>query len=66
MTDKQTINNAAAAIADADGWEVAKGYDFVRKHDENTLCSRGRRYLRMAESAFEAITGEMPDLEEDD
>lgn len=65
MTDRQKINAAAHDIAHVAGWDIAEDHDFVDQVKEDwRVTARSKQFLRMAEAAFEAITGDKPDYAE--
>lgn len=53
-THRQQVNSMAAAIARVEGWEPLAAYVDNRN-------PRARKFCRMAEAAFEALTGDRPD-----
>ena len=70
MNNRSTINQVAFELAKIEGWPVTDGYDFVSAATlspppegfaEYKNWLTGGRFLSMAETAFEIITGDSPD-----
>ena len=58
MTPTEIINQTARNLAKAQGWNAPDGFDFVN------CCSADAQWCVLAEIAYESITGDRPDYEE--
>lgn len=56
-THREIINEIASALAKVDGWEPCP--DYVSNPNPRAI-----KYRVMAEAAFEALTGDIPDYAE--
>jgi hypothetical protein len=69
---RSIINEVALKMARLNGWRFADNYDFTRAREtvQKTLSTqkykegyRAAGYCKMAEAAFEVITGDRPDYD---
>lgn len=72
MNHRQTINATALEIARVSRWDISPDHDFVAEaeREPNNIRdfkthARSGDFLRMAEAAFEVITGDRPDYAEE-
>lgn len=61
MNVTEIVNHTAGKLAEIEGWTFPEGHDF-----QNDTHPRGRRWFRMAEAAYEGVTGDSPDYSEDE